>query len=471
MYKIIYFYVFFYTLYLNYFFLSPPYNMLKVPPNTIEAEQSVLWSLLLDKDWFITIWDILSPEDFYNESNAKVFEVMSDLYKHNKPIDLITVKEKLDDKKLLDKVWGITYLTELTEIVPTTANIFEYAQIVKNKSVLRKLIKSWNEIISCWYSEDAQINELLEKAEKSLFEVTQTFIKTKLVHINEILSQRFEEFAQIHENPDLITKHRTQIWFNDFDNKCGGLKWGDMVIVAARPSMWKTAFALNIAQNVGFSWKNVAIFSLEMSKEQMTDRMIASAMEIDAWKLAKWELADEEFSKIGEAMEKLWEANIYIDDSAGWNLTDLKSKCRRLKIESGLDMIIIDYLQLMSSGNSINRVQEISEISRWIKSLARELDVPIIALSQLSRAVEQRPDKRPIMSDLRESGSIEQDADIIMMIYREEYYDEFTDKKWVTDIFMRKNRNGPIGNMELMFNKNNQKFVEIERNMNQPADF
>lgn len=438
--------------------------MLKVPPNSIEAEQSVLWSILIDKDCFLTIWDLLKKDDFYSESNATIFWVMFDLYKQNKPIDLITVKEKLDDKKFLDKVWGISYLTELTDIVPTTANVFEYAQIVKNKAVLRNLVKAWNEIIGYWYDEDKPINELLESTEKSVFKVTQVFIQNKLVHINDILEQRFEEFAEIHENPELIKDHRLQLWFKDLDHKFNGLKWWDMVILAARPSMWKTAFALNLAQNVGYNWKNVAIFSLEMSKEQLTDRMIASAMQIDSWKLAKWELEDHEFAKIGEAMEILSKANIYIDDTAGWNLVELKSKCRRLKIESGLDMIIIDYLQLMSSWNSMNRVQEISEISRWIKWLARELNVPIIALSQLSRTVEQRPDKRPIMSDLRESGSIEQDADIIMMLYREEYYDEFTEKKWITDILVRKNRNWPIWNIELMFEKNNQKFVEIERN-------
>jgi len=438
--------------------------MLKVPPHSIEAEQSVLWSILIDKDCFIIIWDLLKESDFYVEANASIFAVMFDLYKHNKPIDLITVKEKLDDKKLLDKIGWISYLAELTEIVPTTANVFEYAQIVKNKAVLRNLIKAWNEIISYGYDEDKPINDLLEKTEKSVFNVTQIFIQNKLVHINQILEQRFEEFAEIHENPDLIKAHRLHLGFKDLDHKFNGLKWWDMVILAARPSMWKTAFALNLAQNVWYNWKNVAIFSLEMSKEQLTDRMIASAMQIDSWKLAKWELEDHEFAKIWEAMEKLSQANIYIDDSAGWNLVELKSKCRRLKIESWLDLIVIDYLQLMSNWNSMNRIQEISEISRWIKSLARELNVPIIALSQLSRNVEQRPDKRPIMSDLRESGSIEQDADIIMMLYREEYYDEFTEKKWITDILVRKNRNWPIGNIELMFQKNNQKFVEVERN-------
>ena len=445
--------------------------MLKVPPHALDAEQSVIWSILIDKDCFITIWDMLKSEDFYSDANSTIFWVILELYKLNKPIDLVTVNEKLDDKKLLDKIWGFTYLAEVTEVVPTTANIFEYAQIVKNKSVLRWLLKCWNEILSYWYDEDKHINELLEKTEKSVFNVTQVFIQNKLVHINDILSQRYEEFAEIHENPEAIKSHRLQLWFSDLDNKTGWIKGWDLIILAARPAMWKTAFALNIAQNVWLAGKNVAVFSLEMSKEQLTDRMIASAMEIDSWKLAKWELEDHEFAKIWEAMEKLSDANIYIDDSAGWSLTDLKSKCRRLKIESGLDLIVIDYLQLMSNWNSFNRVQEISEISRWLKQLARELNVPLIALSQLSRAVESRPDKRPIMSDLRESGAIEQDADMILMMYREEYYDEFTEKKWVTEIFMRKNRSWPIWTIELMFQKNNQKFVQIEKNVHEPDSY
>ncbi len=445
--------------------------MLKIPPYSLEAEQSVLGSLLIDKDGFIVIGDLLVSEDFYDDANAKIYEVMFNLFKFNKVIDLITVREKLDDKNLLDSVWWLGYLTELTEIVPSSANIFEYAQIVKNKAVLRKLIKSWNEIVALGYQEDTPINELLEKSEKSLFNVTQTFIKNKLVHITDILTQRYEEFAEVHENPELVKQHRLQTGFRGMDHKLTGLKWWDMVIVAARPSMGKTALALNLAQNIGCNKKSVAIFSLEMSKEQLTDRMIASAMGIDSWKLQKWELEDSEFAKIGEAMEKLSEADIYIDDSAAWNLVDLKSKARRLKMESQLDLIIIDYLQLMTNGNSNNRVQEVSEISRGIKSLARELDVPIIALSQLSRAVESRPDKRPVLSDLRESGSIEQDADIVMMIYREDYYDEFSERKGMTDIFIRKNRNGPIGSVQLMFQKNNQKFVEVENNMHAPEDF
>lgn len=440
-------------------------TMLKIPPHSIEAERSVLWSLLIDKDWFIVIWDLLKPDDFYDNSHAIIFESMYDLFRNNKPIDLITVKERLDDKQVLDKVWGMIYLTDLVEIVPTSSNIFEYAQIVKNKAVLRKLIKSGNDIISYGYDEEATINELLEKSEKSIFNVTQVFIKNKLVHINEILTQRYEEFAEVHENPDSIKNHRIQIWYKWLDYKLGWLKWWDMVVIAARPSMWKTALALNIAQNTGLRWRNIAIFSLEMSKEQLTDRMISAAIWIDSWKLAKWELEDEEFSRIWEAMEKLSEANIYIDDSVWWSLIDLKSKARRLKMESGLNLIIIDYLQLMTSSNNLNRVQEISEITRWIKNLARDLDVPIIALSQLSRSVESRPDKRPVLSDLRESWSIEQDADIVLMMYREEYYDEFTDKKWITEIYIRKNRNWPTWVAELMFEKKHQRFVEIEKNM------
>ena len=439
--------------------------MLKIPPNSLEAEQSVLWSLLIDKEWFLVISDLLKVGDFYDDRNQKIYETILELYTKNKPIDIITVKERLDDKKLLDDIWGINYIIELTEIVPTSSNIFEYATIVKNKSVNRKLLKAWNDIISYWYNEEKNINELLELAEKSIFEVTQIFIKNKLVHISDILDSRFEEFAEIHENPSLVKDHRLFTWFKSLDNTVWWLKWWDMVILAARPSMWKTAFALNLAQNIWFNWKNVAIFSLEMSKEQLTDRMIASSIWINSWKLAKWELEDEEFAKLWEAMEKLSNANIYIDDSAWWNLLDLKSKSRRLKMEAWLDLIVIDYLQLMTNWNSLNRVQEISEISRWIKSLARELNVPIIALSQLSRAVESRTDKRPILSDLRESWSIEQDADIVMMLYREEYYDEFTDKKWVTDIAIKKNRNWPVWTIELMFDRTNQRFLEIEWNL------
>jgi len=438
--------------------------MIKVPPCSLEAEKSVLWSILIDKDLLTLISEYLYPEDFYDEFNVKIYTAILELYNTDRPIDLITVKEKLENKKWLEKVGWITYLTELTEIVPITSNVTEYAKIVKNKSILRKLWKSATEILWLSFNEEIDISDLLEKSEQSLFNVTQSFIKNKLTPISEIVVSRYDEFAELHENPEYVKNHRLNVWFKDLDYKLWGLKGWDMVILAARPSMGKTAFALNLAQNIWFNWKNVAIFSLEMSKEQLTDRMISSSMGVNSWKLYKWELSDEEFSKIWKAMEDLCNTKIFIDDTAWWNLTNLKSKCRRLQMESWLDLIIIDYLQLMNSWKNINRVQEISEISRWIKSLARELNIPIIALSQLSRAVEQRPDKRPIMSDLRESGSIEQDADIVMMLYREEYYDEFTEKKWITEIFIRKNRNWPIWTTELIFDKNKQKFIEIQKN-------
>ena len=307
-------------------------------------------------------------------------------------------------------------------------------------------------------------SELLEKSEKALFGVTQTFIQNKLVPIREILNNRYEEFAAIHADPELVQRNMISTGYKSFDEKLGGFKRGDLIIVAARPSMGKTAIALNFAQNVAKKNRHVAIFSLEMSKEQLTDRLIAAAMAVDSWKLQKGKLTEDEFARMGDALETLSHSKIYLDDSpAGEGLTSIKSKARRLKMESGLDLIVIDYLQLMSHGNSLNRVQEVSEISRGLKSLARELDVPVIALSQLSRQLESRPDKRPVMSDLRESGSIEQDADIIAMLYRDDYYNEFSETPGVTNVLIRKNRNGPIGQVDLKFEKSQQKFYEIER--------
>lgn len=388
---------------------------------------------------------------------------MLDLYSRNRPIDSITVREIIDDQKKLENIWGDAFIADLMTSVFTSANIFQYAQIVKNKSVLRRLIKSGTEIAQAGFDEISEINTLLEKAEKALFSVTQTFIQNKLVHIKDILNARYEEFAAIHEDPTRAQSNSVTTGFSSFDHKLWGFKRGDLIIVAARPSMGKTAIAMNFAQNVGTRGKNVAVFSLEMSKEQLTDRMISASMAVDSWKLQKGKLSEDEFARMGDALESLSQAKIYIDDSpAGAGILELKSKARRLKMESGLDLIVIDYLQLMSSGNTFNRVQEVSEISRWLKSLARELDVPVIALSQLSRSLEARPDKRPVMSDLRESGAIEQDADIIMMLYRDDYYNELSETPGVTNILIRKNRNGPTGQVDLKFEKSQQKFIEIE---------
>jgi replicative DNA helicase len=464
--------------------------MLKIPPHNIEAEQAVLWSILIDKEGLIVVWDKIKKEDFYEEIHGDIYEALVDLYEKHKPIDIVTLSNYLKNKNLFDKVWGNPYIIELTNIVPTSSNIWEYAEIVKNKSVLRKLALAGNVILKHSYDEDTKLSELLEKAEKELFDVTQTFVDNKLTHIKEIVEKRYNEIAEISEHPEIINKYNVKVGYSGLDDKLWGLKPWDLSILAARPAMGKTAFALNIARNIWISekedekWnklkKSVAIFSLEMSKEQLTDRMIAASVWINSWKLAKWELEDEEFSKVWDAMNELSKINIFIDDSAWWNLMDIKSKARRLKIQHWIDIIIIDYLQLMSNWNSLNRVQEISEISRGLKSLARELGIPVIALSQLSRAVENRTDKRPILSDLRESGSIEQDADSVLMLYRDDYYQEDSwtfeqadpndmDKKteWLTTVFIRKNRSGPVWSVDLKFEKKFQKFVEIDNTHDQ----
>lgn len=434
----------------------------KVPPHSVEAERGVLGSILIDKDGIIQVSGLLAPGDFYDNAHALVYETMLNLFSANRPIDLLTVREHLDDRGKLDSAGGNAYLLELSNSIFTSSNIYQYGQIVKHKSVLRRLIKAGSDILAYGYDEESDLNVLLEKGEQALFTVTQTFIQNKLVHIKDIVNLRYEEFAEIHVNPSYGKEGAINTGFTGIDGKLGGLKPGDMVILAARPSMGKTALTLNFCLNVAETGKNVAIFSLEMSKEQLTDRMIAATMGVDSWKLHKGELEDEEFAKMGDALERLSRSNIYIDDSPGGNLMEIKSKARRLKMESGVDFLVIDYLQLMGGNNPMNRVQEISEISRGIKSLARELQVPVLALSQLSRAVESRTTKEPILSDLRESGSIEQDADVVMMLYREDYYDEFTENKGITNVFVRKNRNGPVGQADLKFEKKFQKFYDVE---------
>lgn len=458
--------------------------MLKIPPHNMEAEQAVLWSILIDKQGLTVVWDKLKKDDFYEEIHWDIYVSLVELNEKHKPIDLLTLSNHLKNKNLLDKVWWNSYLAELTNIVPTSSNVWEYADIVKHKSVLRKLALAWNSILKQSYEEDEKLSELLEKAEKALFEVTQTFVDNRLTHVKEIVENRMEEIAELNEHPELIERYSVKLWYDHLDNLLWGLKPGDLSILAARPAMWKTAFALNLARNVWMTtkedknskkvWKTVAIFSLEMSKEQLTDRMISASVWINSWKLAKWDISDEELVKVWEAMEELSKINIYIDDSAWWNLMDLKSKARRLKIQHWVDLIVIDYLQLMSNWNSLNRVQEISEISRGLKGLARELEIPVIALSQLSRAVENRTDKRPILSDLRESGSIEQDADSVMMLYREDYYDtdsgafeeideeEKKKTEGLTKLFVRKNRSGPVWDVDLKFEKQFQKFISVD---------
>jgi replicative DNA helicase len=446
-------------------------TMNAIPPHNKEAEQSVLGSILIDKDAIIKIVDLIEATDFYHDTHRLIYEAMVDLYSRHDPIDLLTLANLLEERKKLDAIGGPAYLAELTSSVPTATHVFKYAQIVKNKATLRKMIKVGNSITACGFNEDEKIENLLETAEKEVFGITQTFLKDKFVHIREILGKRFEEFSALHMADEKDKVKGIGTGYRSLDNILSGLQPSDLVILAARPSMGKTALSLSIVQNIAIEagkGKTVGIFSLEMSKEQLVDRMFCSILGVDSWKLQHGKLDDRDFQNMGSAMDVLNKAPIFIDDSVGMSIAELKAKARRLQMEHGLDLIVVDYLQLMSTGNhaySGNRVQEISEISRSLKALGRELHIPIIALSQLSRAVEMRTPKIPQLSDLRESGSIEQDADIVLMLYRKDYYEEnLTEEEiGVTDVFVRKHRNGPIGKASLRFDKAKMRFYDIDR--------
>jgi replicative DNA helicase len=440
---------------------------LKVPPHNKEAEESVLGSILIDKDAIIKIADFLETGDFYFEKNALVYDAMLTLYHKHYPIDLITLTNLLEDRKQLVTLGGTPFIAELTSAVPTSTHIFHYAQIVKNKAILRKMILAGDKIMGYAYAEDEELPVLLEKTDKEIFNITKNFIKDKFVHIKEILGKRFEVFAELHMAEDKDAIKGVPTGFYSLDSKLSGLQPADLIILAARPSMGKTALSLSIALNAALKYnKYVGVFSLEMSKEQLVDRMFSSQLKVDSWKLQKGKLDDTEFQNMGIVMDELSRAPIFIDDSVGASIGELRAKARRQQMEHGLDLIIIDYLQLMTTGNAnfqTNRVNEISEISRSLKALGRELKVPILALSQLSRAVELRPGKVPQLSDLRESGAIEQDADVVLMMYREDYYDVDTDRKGITDVFIRKHRNGPVGKVELMFSMEQMRFYDIEK--------
>ncbi len=450
-------------------------NRLKVPPHSLEAEKAVLGSLLIDKDAVIKIADLISQDDFYHEVHGLIYRAILDLYEKRTPIDLLTVKTILEDRKQLDLIGGASYLVTLSNEVHTSTHIYNYALIVKQKSTLRKLIKTGDLITGLGYNEIEPLEILLEQAEKSLFGVSQATIKDKFVHIKDVLNSTYDKITELHD-PNTKDKYKgTQTGFRDLDFLLTGLQPSDLVILAARPAMGKTAFALNIAQNVAKTGKSVGIISLEMSKEQLVERMFSALLGVDSWKIKSGKLSEEDFMRIGTVMDDLYSMKIFIDDSVGNSITELRSKARRLQMEHGLDLIIVDYLQLMTvNGNNssmTNRVNEISEISRSLKSLARELRIPIMALSQLSRAVELRPVKIPQLSDLRESGAIEQDADVVLMMYREDYYEEDTDRAGITDIFIRKHRSGPVGRVELAFKKEQMKFFSLEKARNFDGDF
>lgn len=447
---------------------------LRMPPQNVEAERSILGAILLDQDALIKIVDVVSPEDFYDSRHGSIYEAMLNLFEKRMPVDIVTLSEILEAAGKIEAVGGSGYLAEVVNNTPSAANINYYAQIVRDKAVLRRLISAGATITEEGYDEDAEISETLDKAEQTLFSVSQKSLKNKFIAVKDVLSEAFDRIDRIHKDHDKGAIRGVPSGFKDLDGITSGFQNSDLVILAARPSMGKTSFALNLAENAAIDEKiPVAVFSLEMSKDQLIDRLLSSQAGVDSWRLRTGNLTDEDFPKIGYAMGVLSEAPIFIDDSAGGNVMEIRAKARRLQMEHGLGLIVIDYLQLMSghSKNSDgNRVQEISEISRGLKGLARELNVPVIALSQLSRAVEHRDDKKPLLSDLRESGSIEQDADIVMFLYREEYYNPETDKKGITEVLIRKHRNGPTGSLELFFNPAQMRFNSVDRKSQPQGD-
>ncbi len=438
-------------------------DLSKMLPHNLEAEEALLGAIFIDFDGLLKVVDVVTAADFYNPANGAIFEVMIDLFSKKSPIDLVTVADGLEKRDELEKIGGATYLSKIVNAVPTASHITQYANIVHEKKVLRDLIIVANDISALGYKEDDKIEITLDKAEQALFGISQKSLKQQFISIKSMLNETFERIDHLHKNKGELRGVPTG--FADLDFLLGGLQKSDLVILAARPSMGKTSLALNIALNAAIKYKiPVGIFSLEMSKDQLVDRLLSSTAGVDAWKIRTGNLYEEDFAKIGEAMSVLSEAPIFIDDSANTSIMEMRAKARRLKAEHGLGLIVLDYLQLMGGGGyTDNRVQEISEISRSLKGLAREMNVPILALSQLSRAVEARPDKRPLLSDLRESGSIEQDADVVMFIYREDYYNRDAENKNIADILIRKHRNGPTGSVSFYFVADQMKFVDLEK--------
>ncbi len=448
-------------------------NNIFAPPQNVEAEQSVLGSILLDSKCLIKIADKLFSDDFYEPSHRIIYSAMIELFEKRRAIDVITLTDNLESKKKLKEIGGATYLTNLVSMVPTSAHVVHYANIVHSKGTLRRLIDAANEISSLAFTEKNEISDILDKSEQLLFSVSQNSTNQNFVPIKDILAESFERMDELHNDNGKVKGLPTG--FKHLDNLLAGLQSSDLIILAARPSMGKTSLALNIAEHVAIKEKKgVAVFSLEQSKEQLADRMICAQAGIDAWKLRTGKLSEDDFPKIGYAMGVLSEAPIFIDDQPFSNVMEIRAKARRLQMENDVRLIIIDYLQLMQGSKTsgdVNRVQEISEISRGLKALAREINVPVIALSQLSRAVEHRPDKRPQLSDLRESGSIEQDADVVMFIYRDEYYDPETEDKNIAEVLIRKHRNGPIGSVKLYFCGERTQFQTLDTNYTAEEDF
>jgi replicative DNA helicase len=437
----------------------------KVPPQNMDAEKSLLGAVLIDDETLADITEHVKPKDFYDKRHGLVFGAMMRLYEKHKPVDLLTLTDELKRKKELETIGGSAYLTELTTYVPTAAHAETYAEMVAQTAVRRRLIKASGDISELGYDDDTTTQELLEQAEAELFSVSDQSLKQDVSSLESILTESFDRLEELHKNKGQLRGVRTG--YRDLDNMTAGLQRSDLIILAARPAMGKTTFVTNLAYNVATIAKQpVLFFSLEMSKEQLVDRMLADASGVDAWNIRTGNLSDDDFSKLSEAMGEMAEAPIFIDDTPGLSVLEMRTKARRINHDQPLGLIIIDYLQLMqgSGKNDGNRVQEVSEISRGLKLIARELNVPLIALSQLSRSVEQRSPQIPQLSDLRESGSIEQDADIVSFIYRPGYYEpdnpEFEN---ITDLIIAKHRNGPTGKVQLFFHPERLRFMSLDK--------
>ena len=438
----------------------------KIPPQNIDAEKSLLGAILIDEDVIVDVAELIKANDFYDKRHALIFGGMLRLYERHSPVDLLTLTDELKKKSELDTIGGSSYLSELTNYVPTSAHAKSYAEIVSQAAVRRRLIKASGEISDLAFNEDLSVPQLLGQSEAELFNVSDQSLKQDLTSIEEILDDSFERLDELYKNKGVLRGIKTG--YRDLDNMTAGLQRSDLIILAARPAMGKTTLVTNLAYNVAtIEKKSVLFFSLEMSKEQLVDRMLSDAAGVDSWNIRTGNLSDDDFAKLSDAMGEMAEAPIFIDDTPGVSVLEMRTKARRAAHDNELGLIIIDYLQLMQGSGSSqaqgNRVQEVSEISRGLKLLARELNVPVIALSQLSRSVESRSPQIPQLADLRESGSIEQDADIVMFIYREAYYNPETERENITDLILAKHRHGPTGTVELYFHPERLRFMSLDR--------
>ena len=436
----------------------------KIPPHDIDAEQAVLGSMLTDKDAVAEAIETLKEEDFYRDDNKAIFEAVLNLYSKSEPVDIITLKDELESMGKFEQVGGFEYLANLPDKVPTTANVQKYIKIVEEKSLLRNLIKTANEIIDLGYSSTEDVEDIMDKAERKIFDIMQRKSQKGYTPIKDVLVESFTKLEELYNRKQHITGVPTG--FVELDYKTAGLHGSELILVAARPAMGKTAFALNIAANAALRGNvPVAIFSLEMSKDQLVNRILCGEAMVDSNKVRTGKLEEDDWVKLAGAIGPLSESEICIDDTPGISIMEIRTKCRKLKMEKNIGLVVIDYLQLVQGSNkrSGSREQEISEISRSLKILAKEINVPVIALSQLSRAVEQRPDHRPMLSDLRESGAIEQDADIVMFLYRDDYYNKESEKKDIAEVIIAKQRGGSTGTVELLWMGNYTKFVNLEK--------